>query len=277
MLGKLFAQEMRALAKPAAIMLAIMVVAGLVGIGCFEATDAVSRAAGFASRYVSEVSAASNLTVVLVMAALFCGFLVWASLVALYVFIAMRFYRTMFTDEGYLTLTLPVRTGTLVAAKFWAAFLLVAVFTLVTTGLASLAMLAITDGDGDMVSVVLSLLGGWAALTGNGGVASSILGVANALVSGAYTVGLAFLSLTLGAWWARRHKVAAAVALYVGIGWVISLVFSVVGVLAMVGDTSAVSFMLGVVSLMQTVVNIAVAAAGVALTSYLVRTKVDLS
>ena len=34
MLGKLFAQEMRALVKPAAIMLAIMVVAGVVGIGC---------------------------------------------------------------------------------------------------------------------------------------------------------------------------------------------------------------------------------------------------
>ena len=45
MLGKLFAQEMRALWKPAAIMLAVMVVAGVVGIGCIEATDAVSRAA----------------------------------------------------------------------------------------------------------------------------------------------------------------------------------------------------------------------------------------
>ena len=266
MLGKLFAQEMRALWKPAAIMLAVMVVAGVVGIGCIEATDAVSRAAGFASRYVNEASAASNLTVGFVMAALFCGFLVWASLVAVYVFIAMRFYRTMFTDEGYLTLTLPVRAGTLVAAKFWAAFLLAAAFTLMACALASLAMLAITDGDGDMVSVVLSLLGGWSALTGNGGVVSSIMGVA-----------LAVLSLTLGAWWARRHKVAAAVALYVGIGWVISLLFSIVGVLAMVGDTGTASFMLGVVSIMQTVVNLAVAGGGVALSAYLVRAKVDLS
>ena len=277
MLGKLFAQEMRALVKPAAIMLAIMVVAGVVGIGCIEATDAVSRAAGFASRYVNEASAASNLTVVLVMAALFCAFLVWASLVAVYVFIAMRFYRTMFTDEGYLTLTLPVRTGALVTAKFCAAFLLAAVFTLAACALASLAVLAISDGDGDMVSVVLSLLGGWSALTGSGGVASSVIGVANALVSAAYTVGLAFLSLTLGAWWARRHKVAAAVALYVGIGWVISLLFSIVGVLAMMGDTGTASFMLGTVSVMQTVVNLAVTGGGVALSAYLVRAKVDLS
>ena len=70
---------------------------------------------------------------------------------------------------------------------------------------------------------------------------------------------------------------AAAVALYVGIGWVISLLFSIVGVLAMVGDTGTASFMLGVVSVMQTVVNLAVAGGGVALSAYLVRAKVDLS
>lgn len=277
MLGKLFAREMRALAKPAVIMLAVMVVAGVVGIGCIEATDAVSRAAGFASRYVNEASAASNLTVVLVMAALFCGFLVWASLVALYVFIAARFYRTMFTDEGYLTLTLPVRTGALVAAKFWAAFRLVAVFMLVATGLASLAALVVGDGDWDMVEVLLSLMGGWAALAGDGGLAGSLAGVANALVSGAYALGLAFLALTLGAWWARRHKIAAAVALYLGISWALSFAFSVIGVLAMMADTGSASIVLGMVSGTQTVVNLAVAVGGIALTAYLVRTKVDLS
>ena len=45
----------------------------------------------------------------------------------------------------------------------------------------------------------------------------------------------------------------------------------------MVGDTGTVSFMLGVVSVMQTVVNLAVAGGGVALSAYLVRAKVDLS
>lgn len=104
MLGKLFAQEMRALVKPAAIMLAIMVVAGVVGIGCIEATDAREPRGGIRLPLCQRgVGPLPNLTVVLVMAALFCAFLVWASLVAVYVFIAMRFYRTMFTDEGYLT------------------------------------------------------------------------------------------------------------------------------------------------------------------------------
>lgn len=221
--------------------------------------------------------AASNLTVVLVMAALFCAFHVWASLVAVYVFIARRFYRTMFTDEGYLTLTLPVRTGALVTAKFCAAFLLAAVFTLAACALASLAVLAISDGDGDMVSVVLSLLGGWSALTGSGGVASSVIGVANALVSAAYTVGLAFLSLTLGAWWARRHKVACGRGAVCG-NWL--------------GDLSSVLYRWraghdgrhghGIVHARHGVRHAdggepCRGAGGVALSAYLVRAKVDLS
>lgn len=96
-------------------------------------------------------------------------------------------------------------------------------------------------------------------------------------MSAAYTVGLAFLSLTLGAWWARRHKVAAAVALYVGIGWV-SLFCSLLSAFwPWWGTRARRPFMLGVVSVMQTVVNLAVAAGGVALSAYLVRAKVDLS
>ena len=63
MLGKLFAQEMRALVKPAAIMLAIMVVAGVVGIGCIEATDAVKDRFGEAAlRFGRELRAEGNTT-----------------------------------------------------------------------------------------------------------------------------------------------------------------------------------------------------------------------
>ena len=42
-------------------------------------------------------------------------------------------------------------------------------------------------------------------------------------------------------------------------------------------ENGTASFMLGTVSVMQTVVNLAVAAGGVALSAYLVRAKVDLS
>ena len=97
------------------------------------------------------------------------------------------------------------------------------------------------------------------------------------LVTCAYALGLAYGSLTLGAWWARRHKVAAAVGVYLGVGWVLSLVFSIAGVLVMSGDVASWDFTLGAVAVVQLLMNLAVAVGSLALSAHLVRTKVDLN
>lgn len=275
MLGKLFAYELRALWKPAAIMLAVMVVAGLAGTACLGGVMGLGEVSG--SGLAAHAALLGNATVALMMAALFCGFLVWAAIVALYVFSVMRFYRTMFTDEGYLTLTLPVRTGTLVMAKFWAAFLLLAVFAFVAMGLYAFMLFTVSGGEVAAVTGVLSMMGGWFAFVADGEVASVLLGIVNTLVTCAYALGLAFASLTLGAWWARRHKVAAAVGIYLAVGWALSLVFSIAGVLAMAGDVGSWDFALAVVSVVQLVANVGVAAGSLALCAVLVRTKVDLN
>ena len=274
MLGKLMAYELRALWKPAAVMLAVMVVAGAAGIGCLGATQVLSEVARSGSGAVA-APMSGNATVALFMAALFCGFLVWAAVAALYVFVAMRFYRTMFTDEGYLTLTLPVRAGTLIMAKFWVAYLLLAAFSLVALLMYALMVLAIS-GEAGAVAGVLSIMGGWGAFVADGDVASVLGGIVNTLVTCAYALGLAFCSLTLGAWWARRHKVAAAVGVYLAAGWAIALVFSIAGVVAMAGSVAYWDVALTVVSLAQTLANIGVAVGGLALAAHLVRTKVDL-
>ena len=274
MLGKLMAYELRALWKPAAVMLAVMVVAGAAGIGCLGATQMLGEVARSGSGAVA-APRSGNATVALFMAALFCGFLVWAAAAALYVFVAMRFYRTMFTDEGYLTLTLPVRAGTLIMAKFWVAYLLLAAFSLVALLMYALMVLAIS-GEAGAVAGVLSIMGGWGAFVADGDVASVLGGIVNTLVTCAYALGLAFCSLTLGAWWARRHKVAAAVGVYLAAGWAIALVFSIAGVVAMAGSVAYWDVALTVVSLAQTLANIGVAVGGLALAAHLVRTKVDL-
>lgn len=274
MLGKLMAYELRALWKPAAVMLAVMVVAGAAGIGCLGATQVLGEVARSGNGTVA-APMSGNATVALFMAALFCGFLVWAAAAALYVFVAMRFYRTMFTDEGYLTLTLPVRAGTLIMAKFWVAYLLLAAFSLVALLMYALMVLAIS-GDTAAVAGVLSIMGGWGAFVADGDVASVLGGIVNTLVTCAYALGLAFCSLTLGAWWARRHKVAAAVGVYLAAGWAIALVFSIAGVVVMAGSVAYWDVALTVVSLAQTLANIGVAVGGLALAAHLVRTKVDL-
>ena len=276
MLGKLMTYELRALWKPAIIMLAIMVAAGMIGAGCLGATQALSEVARSGSGTLA-APMAGNATAVLFMGALFCGFLVGAAVAAFYVFVSMRFYRTLFTDEGYLTLTLPVRSSTLVMAKFWVAYLLLVSFALAALLMYTLMVLAVSGGDVDAVAGMLSIMGGWGAFVADGDLASALGGIVNTLVTCAYALGLAFCSLTLGAWWARRHKVAAAVGVYLAVGWVISLVFSIAGVLVMFGDVVSWDIALTAVSVAQTLTNVAVAVGGVALSARLLRTKVDLS
>lgn len=276
MLGKLMTYELRALWKPAAIMLAIMVVAGIAGTACLGATRAISEVSWGAYGSLATPTA-GNATVVLFMGALFCAFLVWAAVVAFYVFSSMRFYRTLFTDEGYLALTLPVPTGTLVMAKFWVSYLVLAAFALMALLAYTLMALAVSGGDIDAVTGVASMMGGWFAFAADGDGASALLGYGNMLVTCAYDLSLAYGSLTLGAWWARRHKVAAAVGVYLGVGWALSLVFSIAGVLVMSGDTTFWDFALGAVAVVQMLMNLAVAVGSLALSTHLIRTKVDLS
>ena len=276
MLGKLMTYELRALWKPAIIMLAIMVAAGVIGAGCLGATQALSEVARSGDGTLAAPMSA-NATAVLFMGALFCGFLVGAAVAAFYVFVSMRFYRTLFTDEGYLTLTLPVRSSTLVMAKFWVAYLLLVAFALGALVMYTLMVLAVSGGDVDAVTGMLSIMGGWGAFVADGDLASALGGIVNTLITCAYALGLAFFSLTVGAWWARRHKVAVAVGVYLAVGWVISLVFSIAGVLVMVGDVVSWDIALMAVSVAQTLTNIGVAVGGVALSAHLLRTKVDLN
>lgn len=51
-----------------------------------------------------------------------CAFAVMAIL-----FTVARFYKNLFTDEGYLTFTLPVNTSTIIMSKFWATVLWMAI------------------------------------------------------------------------------------------------------------------------------------------------------
>lgn len=268
MLGKLMGAELRALWKPAVLLLGIMVAAGCAGIACFNGVEVTS---GY---YTSATSFFSNASATLLMASLFCGFLVWASVAALYVYVVVRFYRTMFTDEGYLTLTLPVPVASLVLAKFLVAFLLVVAASYLSTVLFSAMMTTVSSGELSL-SWMIAAAGGMAGIADVGSPGSVLAGIVNVFVMAAYNLGLAFAALSLGAWWATRHKVAAAVGLYLGASWLLSLVFSVFGVILLFDSYSQLA--MTVFGIVQMVFNAGVAVGAVALVVYVVKNKVDLS
>lgn len=277
MLGKLIAYEFRGVWKPALIILVIMAVAGVAGSMSLATVDTLTDNYSYSSSSVT-----TDFSVVLTLFTLFAGFIVWAGAIALFIVAVVRFYRTTYTDEGYLTLTLPVSTVALVMAKYLVAFIMLAAGVALAIALYSMMLAPLTSDYGLSASTtILAMLSGSFGFFDDQAPAAVAAGVLNTIVGVGYQLGLAYLALTMGAWLAKRHKVAAAVGIYLGISWLLSLVFSVANVLALVGigdyGWETVATMTGAVSVAQMVCYAAVAVASVALAIFLVRRKVDLS
>ena len=276
MLGKLIAYEFRGVWKPALIILIIMAVAGVAGSMSLATVDTLTDNYSYS---FSDVT--TDLSIVLTLFTLFTGFIVWAGVVGLFIVAVVRFYRTMFTDEGYLTLTLPVSTAALVMAKYLVGFVIMAAGTALAIILYSMMLAPLTSDYGLSASTtILAMLSGSFGFFDDQAPAAVAAGAVNAIVGIGYQLGLAYLALTMGAWLAKRHKVAAAVGIYLGISWLLSLVFSVANVLALVGigdyGWETVTMTTGAVSVAQMVCYAVMAAACVALSVFLVRRKVDL-
>lgn len=124
-----------------------------------------------------------------------------------------RFYCHFFTDEGYLTFTLPVKRRTLLLSKTLVIFV-VFVATALTCA-ASLSLLAVTSGYAENVfgwigEVLKSLFEGQVAF---GVLVVFEVAVLLVLLLGFYQLLVQF-AVTLGAVVAKKHKILAAIGFY---------------------------------------------------------------
>lgn len=158
-------------------------------------------------------------------------------LVAVQILLLVRFYKNKFTDEGYLTFTLPVDTHEILLSSYvnmllWM-FISMAVFALSVT----LILVIGQAGTGSMGS------GEW-------GMVRMVIGEMTEDIWGMYVQSavallcspiLTMSSLTIGAIWAQKHKVLAAVGVYYLISIISGMVtpFVSVFVLASLGDSNA--------------------------------------
>ncbi len=106
MLGKLMKYEWRGLRFPLLIMLGILGIATLLTCILIFTIN---------PKYDSVASGLSVLSLILSIMLYYFGIIVCS--VGTMLIIAIRFYKTTYTDQGYLTHTLPVETKTLLAAK----------------------------------------------------------------------------------------------------------------------------------------------------------------
>lgn len=156
------------------------------------------------------------------------GVVVLACLVpATFVVVIHRFYANLFTDQGYLTLTLPVRASEIVWAKVIAGFLWLVVSMIVVSGgsiLLAQGIGGMADGFDFADSLPYWMMRssfGWGyhdlpdALIATVGTFLTLLSALAALLMG-------YAGFTLGATLARQHKVACGIALTLGLSWIVS-------------------------------------------------------
>lgn len=188
----------------------------------------IGAAAGLAVKFMNYFASNSTDSLALTMLFLASILFVIFSFIALiaysigtWIVLLIRFYQNKFTDEGYLTFTLPVSSHQILLSSY----LNIAIWTVVATLVAQLSVgLAILIGASatelfspEALKKILSALGtipDYYLEIIDGDVAVAILSVLNVLITAMGQLMMILMSITLGAVLAKKYKILAAIGFY---------------------------------------------------------------
>ena len=196
-----------------------------------------SFAGAFVLRYITENSEkiiySGTLIMLLWMMIMLIIMAVLATSVITHVFVYLRFYKNFFTDEGYLTFTLPTSRKLLLRSKTVSAliftvmlFLLYAVSTVIfalivpASAEGELINFAFFKGIGELFSAAWREIGFWT-------VVFVFLGIVFALASAFYSVSVFHFCITVGSMLVKKAKVLLSIGIYIGFGMASSTVSTV--------------------------------------------------
>ncbi len=171
--------------------------------------------------------------------------------VAVEIILLVRFYRNKYTDEGYLTFTLPVKTEGI----YWASFLNIAIWSVISGAVVALvAFLAVWLGTGELANIKAYLDEFLSFFVWDS--TYLVLDGIQSLVEAAYSLVLALCCITLGAMLAKKHKILAAFGIY----YLISMAQSIIDTILMeVLVYGALEYTMGTDSAMNLYVGIEIA------------------
>ena len=152
-----------------------------------------------------------------------------------------RFYKNKFTDEGYLTFTLPVTASqiflsSLVSTLFWlvvsALVLLAAAAMIVFIG----AAVPLKEHSWEIRVMLESIMGSWEGETANepGYRLFAVLQNVSGVITAVYTVVLLMTSIVVGCVLAKKHKILATIGSYYVINFAVGITESILGVIAVI-------------------------------------------
>lgn len=264
--------------------------AGLLGILSL-AVLGIGIAGGFVLRYIFEIAQTIDtndaiLNAVLMPLMLLLIFLIFALVayaVAVQIILLSRFYKSRFTDEGYLTFTLPVNGSQI----FLSALTNILIWTLLSglvLGVSALIMLGIgTHGMAEFSPDPIAMeefFGIYRELWAMEGYAEyQILAVVYNVISFFSGPVLIMTCITLGATLAKKHKILAAIGLYYGVSMAISMIGSMTEVASVMdGLTGEIIYSQSTLIHMsvQILVQVVLAIGGSILSIFLVDKKLNL-
>ena len=205
-------------------------------VGMAIVTSLIIRSAIF----INTQNGASMASTLSVLAAVFMSFgmiMIWVGiLIVTPLMCYIRYYKNFFSDEGYLTFTLPVRRRDLYLAKVANTFIFQAANVVVSLLAVSILMLLIPPAEeGQLINPVVfryigqgirwlwSSMGGWLLMYG-------VLLIAFMAIRSLYNIGMIQLCITVGATVAKKHKVLAGVGIYFGSSFAMSAISQVVNI-----------------------------------------------
>jgi hypothetical protein len=198
--------------------------------------------AGLGFRFFSQCMVAEEvhegLTVLAAFVAMGSYFCIMAMIIGMtvsFILIFWRMYTHFYTDQGYLTFTLPVKRSTLYLSKV----IMATVLEAATVGVLILGILFIalvvppTEGGEffislDWIGAIGDFCRGLADVAGWWLILWIPAAVAILLMFALFQNGLIYFCITMGAVVAKRHKLIAAIGIYYGVNLAVGLVGEIV-------------------------------------------------
>lgn len=210
--------------------------------------------AGLGFRFFSQCMVADEvnegLTVLAAFVAIGSYFCVMAMIIGMtvsFILIFWRMYTHFYTDQGYLTFTLPVKRSTLYLSKV----IMATVLEAATVGILILGILFMvlvvppTEGGeffisldwlsaiGDFFQGLVDVAGWWLILWIPAAIAILVL-------FALFQNGLIYFCITMGAVVAKRHKLIAAIGIYYGVNLAVGLIGEIIFLFLTAGITTII-------------------------------------
>lgn len=196
-----------------------------------------------------------------------------------------RFYKNKFTDEGYLTFTLPVSTGQIFLSSFLNILAWLAISALVV--IAAICMIIFIGAAEPLkehaveIKYMLGNLSGLMEeeLMGEPGYMTySVLLIISTVVTPVYSMLLLMTSITIGSMLAKKHKILATIGMYYCISFGVNIVESILNVVPtiMLGINQELYTFYSTTTAITLLLQIGLGIGGYFLSTHLMKNKLNL-